>query len=135
MLTYIQADLMGAWRVPTNVSGLISAGARWGSVYKGLGPSRQIAFDLVEVAGWVVLQLEVDTYNGWYWLCDILIYFWLKFCFDRWLSSVRGRAIVHIQKSIVPSSSSCVYVAVCADRRVTVRRIRRPAPYRDPQPF
>ena len=58
---------------------------------------------------------KVDTYNGWYWLCDILIYFWLKFCFDRWLSSVRGRAIVHIQKSIVPSSSSCVYVAVCAD--------------------
>ena len=44
---------MGAWRVPTNVSGLISAGARWGSVYKGLGPKPSDRFDLVEMAGWV----------------------------------------------------------------------------------
>ena len=54
-MTYIQADLVGAWRVPTvvptNVPGLISAGARWGSVYKGLGPSRQIAMDLVDGIG------------------------------------------------------------------------------------
>ena len=92
-------------------------------MYKGLGPKPSDRFDLVEMAGWAgrFTTRKVDTYNGWYWLCGILIYFWLKFCFDRWLSSVRGRAIVHIQKSIVPSSSSCVYVAVCADRRVTVR--------------
>ena len=87
-------------------------------------------FDLVEMAGWIVIQLERSTHitagTGY---TTFLIYFWLKFRFDRWLSSVRGRAIVHIQKSIVPSSSSCVYVAVCADRRVTVRRIRSELDY------
>ena len=64
---------MGAWRVPTNVSGLISAGARWGSVYKGLGPKPSDRFDLVEMAGWVgrFTTRKVDTYNGWYWPCDV----------------------------------------------------------------
>ena len=46
-MTYIQADLMGAWRGPTNVSGLVSASARGGSVHKDLARAVGSLLDLV----------------------------------------------------------------------------------------
>ena len=33
-----------------------------------------------------------------------LIYFWMNFCCDRWLSSVRGHDIERLQNYMVPSS-------------------------------
>ena len=56
-MTYIQADLMGAWRGPTNVSGLVSAGARWGSVHKDLARAVGSLLDLV--VGVAVLHIEL----------------------------------------------------------------------------
>ena len=64
-MTYIQADLMGAWRGPTNVSGLVSAGARGRSVHKDLARAVGSLLDLmVGELLYTVNFIHTDARNG-----------------------------------------------------------------------
>ena len=50
-----------------------------GECAQRLGPSRQIAMNLVDGGMGSYTFRKVDTYNGWYWLCDVFDLFLVEF--------------------------------------------------------